>query len=228
MAPRYILSPSLHFQISMLRCSLTILDGCYLLQVRQARLKHRTTPVTSPNNDKVYLGKICQSQVPNRPLSAGHSVVWRHVYPNYHGKKARSHAQLRHIQIQKIRTTASPRCYIYLFMLPWIGSGTSLCSNLSRQLKMAHTPSTYSPGGNSTAGGKNATAIAAAARKAAALKRAHQRVISEEALEHYAIALAGVIILFTIFHWSRFLYSRYASKDVKKSGAMRVQVSAAR
>ncbi|KAH7386341.1 ferric reductase NAD binding domain-containing protein [Cadophora sp. MPI-SDFR-AT-0126] len=93
---------------------------------------------------------------------------------------------------------------------------------------MANTRSPYSPGGNSTAGGKNATAIAAAARKAAALKRAHQRIISEEALEHYAIALAGVIILFTTFHWSRFLYSRYASKRVRKLGAMKVQVSVAR
>ncbi|KAK0111505.1 hypothetical protein ONS95_001860 [Cadophora gregata] len=95
---------------------------------------------------------------------------------------------------------------------------------------MAFPPSTSSPGGkNATApGGNNATAIAAAARKAAALKRAHQRVISEEAVEHYAIALAGVIVLFTIFHWSRFLYSRYASKGVKRSGAMKIQVSIAR
>lgn len=95
---------------------------------------------------------------------------------------------------------------------------------------MAYAPTTFSPGGNNAtaAGGKNATAIAAAARKAAALKRAHQRILSEEALQHYTIAIAGVIVMFTIFHWSRFLYSRHASKGVKKSGLMRVQVSVAR
>ncbi|KAL5331823.1 hypothetical protein ACEPPN_001361 [Leptodophora sp. 'Broadleaf-Isolate-01'] len=95
---------------------------------------------------------------------------------------------------------------------------------------MAYTPSSSSPGGNNAtaAGGKNATAIAAAARKAAALKRAHQRIISEEAVKHYAIAIAAVIVMFTIFHWSRFLYSRHASKGVKKSGIMKAEVSVAR
>ena len=95
---------------------------------------------------------------------------------------------------------------------------------------MNHTLSTSSPVGQNgtTGGGKNATAIAAAAGKAAALKRAHQRILSEKSAYHYAIALAAVIVMFTIFHWSRFLYSRHASKGVKKSGIMKIQVSIAR
>jgi len=44
----------------------------------------------------------------------------------------------------------------------------------------------------------------------------------------YAAAMAGLIVLFTIFHFTRFLYSRYASKSVKESAVMKIQVSIAR
>jgi hypothetical protein len=40
--------------------------------------------------------------------------------------------------------------------------------------------------------------------------------------------MTGVIILFMAFHWSRFLYSRYASTRVRKSGPIKAQVAVAR
>ncbi|KAL2065517.1 hypothetical protein VTL71DRAFT_3187 [Oculimacula yallundae] len=86
---------------------------------------------------------------------------------------------------------------------------------------MAHTPA------SSTADNSNATAIAEA-WKAAALRREHQRTLSQESAEHYAIAIAGIIAIFTLFHWSRFLYSRYSSKSVKQSGFMKAQVAVTR
>jgi hypothetical protein len=77
--------------------------------------------------------------------------------------------------------------------------------------------------------GKNATAIAAAAAaKKAAASRVLQLRNNVKVTKYYAAAMAGVIIMFTIFHWSRFLYSRYASKGLKKSKIMKAQVSVAR
>lgn len=100
---------------------------------------------------------------------------------------------------------------------------------------MAFNNSATSPGGGNATmetGEINATAIAAAAAaaagQAAALQQAHQRLQSHKAVEYYATAIAAVIALFTIFHWSRFLYGRYASKSVKELRIMKAQVSIAR
>jgi hypothetical protein len=73
---------------------------------------------------------------------------------------------------------------------------------------------------------KNATAVAAAAAVAAAKKAvlatiAKEQMLDQQAAEHFAMAMAGLIILFTTFHWSRFLYSRYTSKGVRGSKVMR-------
>ena len=92
----------------------------------------------------------------------------------------------------------------------------------------ASTP--HSGGKNGTDIGKNATAIAAAARaaKAEMLARHKAAVWNQKTVRYYAAAMTGVIILFTIFHWSRFLYSRYAPRGVRNSRLMRAQVSVAR
>jgi hypothetical protein len=80
---------------------------------------------------------------------------------------------------------------------------------------------------------KNATAVAAAAAAAAAKKAvlatiAKEQMLDQQAACYFAMAMAGLIILFTTFHWSRFLYSRYASKRVRESKVMRAQVAIAR
>jgi hypothetical protein len=53
-------------------------------------------------------------------------------------------------------------------------------------------------------------------------------VWNQNSVKLYAAAMTGVIIFFTVFHWSRFLYCRYASRGVRKSGPMRAQVLVAR
>ena len=80
---------------------------------------------------------------------------------------------------------------------------------------------------------KNATAVAAAAAAAAAKKVelatiAKEQMLDQQAAEHFALAMTGLIILFTTFHWSRFFYSRYASKGVRGSKVMKAQVAIAR
>lgn len=70
--------------------------------------------------------------------------------------------------------------------------------------------------------------VGPAASAAAAAARAQQEANNVTALKHFAYAMAGVIILFTIFHWSRYFYSRYASKGVRESKIMKAQVSTAR
>lgn len=78
--------------------------------------------------------------------------------------------------------------------------------------------------------GKNATANAAAA--AAAKKQQLARAISQmnnvNAAKYFTAAMAGFILLFTISHWTRLLYSRYASKSVKESSIMKGQVFSTR
>ncbi|CZT52732.1 related to ferric-chelate reductase [Rhynchosporium secalis] len=94
---------------------------------------------------------------------------------------------------------------------------------------MAYTSPAFKRDGNPvSAGNKNATALAAAAMHAAALKRKHQHTLNKEAAEYYAVVIAAVIALFTIFHWARLLYSRYASKSVKQYGVMKAQVAVTR
>ncbi|KAK6580737.1 hypothetical protein PZA11_006973 [Diplocarpon coronariae] len=89
---------------------------------------------------------------------------------------------------------------------------------------MASQSSSTSPGGSS--GGNDP---AAAAAMAAILKlMAKQKVKSEEAVQYFAIGISALMILFTIFHWSRFLYSQRVSKNMKKSGLLHAQVSIAR
>jgi len=76
--------------------------------------------------------------------------------------------------------------------------------------------------------GRNSTAATAAAKKASLLKQALIQHNNESVPWHFAIAMAGVITLFTLFHWSRYLYSRYASKELRRSVFMRSQVAIAR
>jgi hypothetical protein len=79
-------------------------------------------------------------------------------------------------------------------------------------------------------GGKNTSANAAAESAAAAkaARIARQQFYNEKAAKFYGVAMAGIIVLFTIFHWSRFIYSRYSSKGTRNSRTMRFQVSTTR
>lgn len=77
-----------------------------------------------------------------------------------------------------------------------------------------------------SSGGSNGTASAAAAARAA--KMARQRLFSERAAKYYAAGIVGMIAIFALFHWTRYLYSRYASKKLKKSGIMKGQISIVR
>jgi hypothetical protein len=98
-------------------------------------------------------------------------------------------------------------------------------------IEMPYNASTpHSGGKNGTDVGKNATAIAAAAKaaKAQMLARHRKAVWNQKTVKYYAAAMTGVIILFTIFHWSRFLYSRYAPRGVRNSRLIKAQVSVAR
>ena len=74
---------------------------------------------------------------------------------------------------------------------------------------------------------KNATAVAAA-KKVVLATIAKEQMLDQQAAEHFALAMTGLIILFTTFHWSRFFYSRYASKRVRGSKVMKAQVAIAR
>jgi len=82
----------------------------------------------------------------------------------------------------------------------------------------------------STGGPKAAAAAAAAAESLKArLRRSHIAQLGNEKIAwQYAVAMSSLIALFTIFHWSRYLYSRHAPKGLRKSSIMRVQVAIAR
>jgi hypothetical protein len=93
-------------------------------------------------------------------------------------------------------------------------------SNFSHPLNSTTTP----PHG----GGTNSTAAAAAAKKAMQIKMAIAQANDQTAAKWFAVAMAGLILLFTVFHWSRFLYSRYASKRSRESEITNAIVTLAR
>jgi hypothetical protein len=37
----------------------------------------------------------------------------------------------------------------------------------------------------------------------------------QRAVQYFAIAMAGLIVLFSAFHWSQLIYAKYASKNMK-------------
>jgi hypothetical protein len=89
----------------------------------------------------------------------------------------------------------------------------------------ANTP--HSGGKYRTDIAKNATAIAAAARaaKAQMLARHKVQMSNKNSVKYHAAAITGVIVLFTVFNWSRFLYSRYSSIGVRNSRLIKAQAS---
>jgi hypothetical protein len=90
------------------------------------------------------------------------------------------------------------------------------------QHKMPANNTHPTPGGNATAG----AGAAAKAKQYAAMAKAQK--LNENTAKYFAAGVLGMVLIFTISHWSRFIYSRYASKGVRKSGLMRLQVSVAR
>lgn len=67
-------------------------------------------------------------------------------------------------------------------------------------------------------------ASANAAQAARLARMARQQVYNEKAAKFYGIAMACVIVLFTISHWSRFLYGRYSAREATTSSLMKCQI----
>jgi hypothetical protein len=85
------------------------------------------------------------------------------------------------------------------------------------------------PGQTGTSSAKNATAIGAiGAQKAQLAARYEANMCNQNSVKNFAAAMTGVMILFTAFHWRRFLYSCYASRGVRKSGHIKAHVFVAR
>jgi len=82
------------------------------------------------------------------------------------------------------------------------------------------------PGQTGTDSARNASAIAAQKDQLAA--RYEANMWNQNSVKNFGAAMTGVIILFMAFHWSRFLYSHYASTRVQKSGPIKAQVTVAR
>ena len=76
--------------------------------------------------------------------------------------------------------------------------------------------------------GNGTVAAAAAAKKAQAARMALQQLHNQRVPGYYAISMTGLILVFTLFHWSRFMYNRHASKGIKRSKFGRVQVEISR
>jgi len=81
---------------------------------------------------------------------------------------------------------------------------------------------------NAPSGGKAAAAAAAAAKKAQMHQIAVAQYYDQRVPEYFAIAMGGLIAIFTIFHWTRFWYSRSSSKALRQSSIMQLQVKIAR
>lgn len=74
----------------------------------------------------------------------------------------------------------------------------------------------------------SASAAAAAAAKTRAKSMALSTMRNEQVSWYFAVAMFGLIAVFTISHWSRYLYSRYSSKSLRRSYIMRLQVAITR
>jgi hypothetical protein len=101
-------------------------------------------------------------------------------------------------------------------------------SSYSSSTPTSSLPMMPGKGGNSTAAAAAAAAASAAAKKASLLKQALVQRNNERAPWAFAIAMGGLIVLFTLFHWSRYFYSRHCSKGLRQSFVMRYQVATAR
>jgi hypothetical protein len=86
--------------------------------------------------------------------------------------------------------------------------------------------SSVSSNSSSTAHGGGTAAAAAAAKLKA--KQALAQYHNERVPRYYFTAIGGLIVLFTIFHWSRYLYSQHALKGSRESTVRRCQVAVAR
>jgi hypothetical protein len=73
-----------------------------------------------------------------------------------------------------------------------------------------------------------AAAASAASKKATQLKQALVQYNNERVSWIFAIAMGGLMVLFTLFHWVRFLHGRSTSKGSQGSLVMRYQVATAR
>lgn len=62
--------------------------------------------------------------------------------------------------------------------------------------------------------GTQAVTSASTKGKALQIAIAIAQVNDQKAAQYFAVAMAGLVVLFSTHHWSRYIYNRYASKRV--------------
>jgi hypothetical protein len=60
------------------------------------------------------------------------------------------------------------------------------------------------------------------------LSAAIVQINDQKAAQYFAVAVAGLIALFTVLHWSRLIYRHYVSKKLKDSKIIKAQSMIAR
>lgn len=78
-----------------------------------------------------------------------------------------------------------------------------------------------------TSNGTRATTIATAA-KAEAEARALQQLYNQRVPEYFAVTIVGLILIFSIFHWSRFMYNRHVSTRPNSSALEKIAAGMSR
>jgi hypothetical protein len=77
-----------------------------------------------------------------------------------------------------------------------------------------------------TATAASASAAAAAKLKAAKVAaKALRQVENEYTAKYFAVGMVGIMALFTIFHWTRFFYKRYGSKQGGNSKVLALPIA---
>ena len=75
---------------------------------------------------------------------------------------------------------------------------------------------------------KPLSGAAAAAAKIRAKNMALSTLRNEQVSWYFTVAMFGLVAVFTISHWSRYLYSRHSSRSLRRSSIMRLQVAITR
>lgn len=74
----------------------------------------------------------------------------------------------------------------------------------------------------------NATSPAGAAKAKQAAAKALRLARNEDVTKYFVAGVCGVILLFALFHWTRFLYEKFNLKSGSASGAPGMLVSLTR
>jgi hypothetical protein len=74
----------------------------------------------------------------------------------------------------------------------------------------------------------NVTTTPAATAKLKAAKvaaKALRQVKNEDTAKYFAVGMTGIMALFIIFHWTRFFYKRYGSKQESSSKVLELPIA---